>query len=360
VVITLVVYSHVAWRDLTFNSWFRNFSSNLGTMGVGLSFVISGFIITLLLIREREKFGRISIRLFYARRVVRLWPTLWIYVATVAVLSSLGLIHHVETNAIIAPLTFSTDYLLHLKPSTMATFHTWSLSAEEQFYVIWSVLLVTVPRKHLGKLLVFLFAIAPLIRLLSYFALPQLRSLAPYEFQTRYDFLVIGCLLAFDCTNDWPTVRRLLPYRRPALVVTTAIAVAVEAADPTKINWFLYLFGNTVQALALASILGICILGPRDGKVGRTLNSRVFVHVGTIAYGLYIWQMLFTLAAVRPFTDPAIGVPAALVCAELSWWLVDKPLIKVRRRLRTPPPAVVPKPEPVAVPAGVVDADAVR
>jgi peptidoglycan/LPS O-acetylase OafA/YrhL len=332
IAVVLVIYSHVAFVHMTISPWFDRFSVQLGPLGVNVFFVVSGFIITHLLLQERARTGRLSLRRFYARRAIRLWPALWVYIAVVAIWHST-----ISNQAIVAPLAFISDYVVSTNGFDIATLHTWSLSLEEQFYLAWPLLLIVVPRRHLWKLLVVLIAAAPAIRAICYYAIPSWRSLETYQFHARYDFLAIGCLLALDYENGWRVITRLARYRLLLLPICAAVALGVVAklADEPSANLFLFLIGYSAQALAIAILVGLCVIRGRVGVLGRALNSRLLVHIGTISYGLYLWQMLFTLVAVPPFTNPAIGLPCAAACAELSYFLLEKPLMRLRRRLRS-------------------------
>jgi peptidoglycan/LPS O-acetylase OafA/YrhL len=337
VAIVLVVFSHEAGNHVRISAWATNFGWNLGPLGVDLFFVISGFIITTLLLEERDVRGRISLGRFYMRRAVRLWPTLWLFLLTVAGLTLAGelAVPHLD---LVWPALFLTDYMVPFSGGTLPIFHTWSLSIEEQFYLVWPPLIILMARRNLAKPLIFAFILAPFVRVAAYELIPQWRAVSIYQFHIRYDFLVAGCLLALDYRNGWRVTSRLARHGRVVLPACVLVAFGVEAviSAPNTSEWFLFTVGYTLQALALGGLVGMCVQSGRDGRLGRLLDRRLLVHLGAISYGLYLWQEIFIMTPFGPFKHRApLALLAALVCAELSWWLVDKPLARLRRRLHS-------------------------
>src|SRR5258708_2018236 len=142
-----------------------------GATGVFIFFVISGYLITSLLLREHEKRGSISLRGFYFRRAMRILPPLYVYVGVLLLLGLAGKLPIFKLD-IISALFFFHDYALSLMWSLE---HFWSLSIEEQFYLIWPVLLLYCLRRPgaegrstAGKIAIAILVVSPLIRVFSY------------------------------------------------------------------------------------------------------------------------------------------------------------------------------------------------
>ena len=154
--ITLVVVWHI------FNMTPILWRFDYGNLGVRTFFVISGFLITSLLMRELQKTGTIRLRTFYARRFMRLMPAYWFYVAIVAALIPTGLVD-ATWHKLIPALTYTANYWQPLG----ALGHTWSLSAEEQFYFLWPTALLLLGLKNGRWACLALLLTAPLFRTLA-------------------------------------------------------------------------------------------------------------------------------------------------------------------------------------------------
>jgi peptidoglycan/LPS O-acetylase OafA/YrhL len=347
VAIILVVISHILGVRLTQN-FPDQIAFGLGSIGVDLFFVVSGFIITHLLLQERERAGSIDLTRFYERRAVRLWPALWAYLTVVCVLSAVG-VTQVNLLGVLAPLLFFTDYVT--SATSVVTVHTWSLACEEQFYLLWPCVLLLVPQRYLKRILVLAFLAAPLVRIGAYVVVPAWRGEAFFQFHDRYDMLALGCLLAVLYRESWPLIRACADRASVSLPCALFAVLAVDVIDAhLSTRLFLFLIGYSVQALALAVIVGVCVEKATTGAVGRALNARWLCHIGTISYSLYLWQMLFTEAAFAPFASTYLGALLALVamfiCAELSWRCLESPLVALRARLRPVTPVAAPPSTP--------------
>ena len=171
------------------------FMLSAGGIGVTLFFVLSGFLITRLLVEERERIGRIDLRAFYARRLRRLVPPL---VAFLAVVTALLVARGEPLWGVLSTLTFTTDVASLLRVPVHLVGHTWSLSLEEQFYVVWPVVLIAVGRRHTRWLVTALSVGAVLVAgnrmLLDLRGVSLVRSF--YSPDTRSDALLVGCILA--------------------------------------------------------------------------------------------------------------------------------------------------------------------
>lgn len=323
IAILLVMVSHLrhGWRSE-------------GAIGVSIFFVLSGFLITALLLQEHRDRGRIDITAFYVRRARRLLPAMAVMLAVVsAVKAAIGV---PWWGSLVSVATYVGNWAyIHGVRMTWVQ-HTWSLAIEEQFYVVWPVLLVLVLRLiHPVRLLPTLAALVLAstgVRWALY--LHGASDLRVYEgTDTRADALLAGCAIAVLAHSG---VR--LPRIGPAaagLVLVAALALGLDAGDVMH-----NVVGPTV-GLPLGIVLLLAGLAARPGAASdpgrpapsaRVGLSRVVAWFGRRSYGLYLWSVPVALSA--PYFFPGIGLGGKLVLAlvsigiaELSWRLVEAPVL---------------------------------
>ncbi|THE06775.1 acyltransferase [Microbacterium oleivorans] len=302
-----------------------------GYFGVQAFFVLSGFLITTLLLRERSKTGRISLSGFYRRRAYRILPALFVFLAIVTVLALTGVISGVGPRDIISPALFLRDYW----PLDGAwwTGHTWSLSVEEQFYVLWPLAVILMPRAVAVKVLVAGVLLSPVIRVGTSLLPFVPEGAVTYMFHTRADALMIGCLLAYGAGQNW--YARILEWifaRRLQWAVVVWLPVSWALTSRFEGLW-MYTVGYVGDALAVAIVIVWMMRSP-GSPFGRFLNWRPVVHVGLISYSLYLYQQLFlTNHNDTWFGGLTIGgLLALLLAAEASYWFVERPFIRLRVR----------------------------
>ena len=168
------------------------------SLGVSIFFVISGFLITSLLLREHERYAAISLRNFYLRRFFRIFPGFYAYVGCIALLGGFGLISLTGSD-LVSAATFTWEY--SRSATSWALAHLWSLSVEEQFYILWPSTLAILLRRS-GKLTAAkvtgsLIILGPLSRVVTHFyGGPFHASHIYYLLHTRLNTLMFGCLCA--------------------------------------------------------------------------------------------------------------------------------------------------------------------
>jgi peptidoglycan/LPS O-acetylase OafA/YrhL len=300
----------------------------LGGLGVRVFFVISGFLITTLLLDELNIRGTIHLWRFYFRRTLRIFLPFYACVGTMLLLQGPGVVSLTRGDVVHA-LTYTMNYF---SERSWDLGHAWSLSVEEQFYLLWpAILLLGGPRRGLW-MAAGLVVLAPIIRIVYFYLAPDL---VPYEvsyrFETVGDALASGCLLAglAGWLNRQPLYRRCLESKL-FMVVPILVAYAAMIAPSARTG---LLVGVTVQNVGIAACVAWC-LANYSGRVGRLLNSRPLVGLGLMSYSLYLWQQPFT----NPWsTSPLSRFPlnlALLAAASLaSFYLVERPALGWRRRL---------------------------
>ena len=337
--ILAVILGHSAWATsahLTGNSLYRSFAN--GGSGVAVFFVLSGFLITNILLKEFDRTGDISLRRFYFRRSMRIFPAFYLYLAVIGILWA---VHRIPEE----PRSFAISglYLWSLIPNAHGYFlqHSWSLSIEEVFYLFWPLLLVTLhSRGFLLRAALGLMLAMPLVRLLFYFLWPALRGYEYYMVYGWLDTMMAGCLLALINQKPWfvhGKRRYLTPWTVGPMTVT-AFYLLPELdrllVSPYK-GFTAFLVTPTVRALCIAGMM-IYVVDHEHGLAGKLLNWKWVRRAGLISYSLYLWQQIFMSEQlhVLPY-----GYLYLLAAAIASYLLVEQPALKLRSWLERRPPS---------------------
>jgi len=303
-----------------------------GNLGVFIFFVISGLLITTLLLKEERQTGRISLKHFYIRRVFRIFPAYYSYLAAVAILTACGVIT-VRAADFLHACTFS--YIYYFGPWNWYVAHTWSLSVEEQFYLLWPLLLILLGRKRAVWWGVSIILLCPFVRVAAD-ALGHgvLRRICFTVGVARYDVLMMGCLPAIL----WPSARfqqflqSLFRWRLHYVAMIGALLVTSPLLF-TLLSWDRYqAIQTSIEGLGAALLVYWCVTHT-EGPVGRFLNARMVRHLGVISYSIYLWQQLFLTHNPHIVTN---NIPAdivlVLIVAHLSYYLIEQPFLRLRVR----------------------------
>ncbi len=346
--IALVIGGHSVAVEGFPSHWEKTFSWIFnGDFGVRTFFVISGLLITWLMLREQSQTGQVNLRNFYARRALRILPVYAAFLLVVAVLQWLTAFQQ-SAGQWIANLTFTTGLLSWGGLGSWTTGHLWSLAVEEQFYLIWPVLFMGLALalnwRRSFLLLCVPVVVAPLARAVEKSgaapeALAQIFS--PYTFATNFDAIAIGCAGAMLLFHHRERVERAVTLN-PKLVASAALAAVLI---PHVMRGFLFgaiftvPFGNTLQALGVAILILQSILLPSRGFY-RILNWPVVAWIGVLSYSLYIWQQLFCSqpqwfgwTQVWWMSWPG-WLAATLAVSCVSFYLLERPLMRLRAKFR--------------------------
>jgi peptidoglycan/LPS O-acetylase OafA/YrhL len=297
-----------------------------GAVGVTVFFVLSGFLITRLFVQERRATGTLQPGSFYLRRAFRILPAYWLYIAVIAILARMHLVV-ASASSFARSLSFTTNYL---DSHSWVLNHSWSLSVEEQFYLLWPVLLLIAGEKRARRAAQWLIVAIPVLRILTFYVTPGLRPSITSMFHLRADALMIGCWAALELELHHHS-RVLASLRRPAAALGGAVYCVVVAAVVRRLPIINVAFGYTIEAFAACSVLLWAIENPRT-RAGRVLNWAPLVRLGVVSYSLYLWQQLWlsheTMIAV--WMVPLL-VCGAVLSAELSYRLVEQPMLRLGR-----------------------------
>ncbi len=222
------------------------------------------------------------------------------------------------------------------------TGHSWSLSIEEQFYLLWPVALVLMGLRRIKEAAIRLIILAPAVRILT--AVIWRHSSAPIAlmFHTRMDGLMCGCVLALmrEEKEFSEKSRRFLNWR---LAVFAGLVLFFVS---TVLFWrygemYWLAVGSSLENLCISYLLLYTVEFPQS-IAGRFLNFGAVAHVGKISYSFYLWQQVFLTVLNKSVLGIfPLNVIAALGTAEISWWLIEKPSLALRLVLERRHPAQV-------------------
>ena len=298
-------------------------------LGVVVFFVISGFLITRLMLLERAKNGDVSLKLFYARRTLRLFPASYTFIACVCLLWLAGIVH-LHARDIWHAVTYTVNFL---PDRGKQIGHLWSLSVEEQFYLLWPCTFVVLGPRRAGWAAFGVILFGPVARSCNWLFLRG----TPYHdlemFPMVADSLAMGCLLAK--LTGWLEVKNwYLQLFRPS--VSLALVALVLLINRYMGYTIVSVFGTSVINVGLAVLIHRCVYCSKD-LFGKFLNWKPIAFVGVLSYSLYLWQQLFLNreSSAWSCTFPQ-NLVFAVAAALASYFLLEKPLLNLRRRLRAP------------------------
>ena len=308
-------------------TFFRN-----GDFGVNVFFAVSGLIITWLLLQEEDTRGAISWKNFYARRAARILPPAFVYLAVISVASSF----HGTSPAwsVIASAFFYRNLIVEDHGDTA---HFWTLAVEEQFYLVWPLLFLLLRPSVRLPFLVGLFATLPFWRRMN--EMVAHGTLNTHRADLQADYLVAGYLLA--CLLRNAGFRRLFGSRlmRSDWIALGAAAILIETFIPPAARLPLWIEEayTPLRAICVAVLLQRVVRRTANGTgLDAMLNVWPLTMIGRLSYSLYLWQQPFCMPfGLFKTSNRATDLLATCACAAASYVLVERPVQKLRRRLRS-------------------------
>jgi len=309
-----------------------------GSLGVSCFFVLSGFLITYLMLKEYAETGALSIPAFYARRALRIFPAYYVFIALTF------LIAYVRHGAwpislSVTALTYTVNYYIATEHIASGIAHAWSLAVEEQFYLLWPIaVLLLLPKGRQAMVGWLVTAIVGVMLWRSWLTLtyPERQLWAYHAFDTRADSLAMGCLLA--------AVAETTRFSRFAAVVTRAawqplVTLALLLASYFGLSQAArYAVGFTIEA-ALLTLLLVQVLALCRTPLWSWLRWRPVVAIGVISYPIYLYHSIAISSAMHLPLDNIwlrrfIGVMIAMSAAAASYWIIERPFLKIKSRFQ--------------------------
>lgn len=331
--ILMVCYGHLSGTRYfpVSTAAYGRWCGDVAHLGVLVFFVISGFLITSLLMSEREMTGAISLKRFYLRRVLRIFPAFYAFILVMAIAALSGAV----------PLTgrdfaYALTYTVNFQPNrSMQMGHLWSLSIEEQFYLLWPLMLLVLRERRALIVAVAAIFTGPLVRVAirewMFHVDPHLPGGMLTIFPAMFDYLAAGCALAL--LRPWLLTRTwyLRLTASPWLVLAIPLVLLINrmGSHPVAI-----LLGSPVLNVCVALLIESSTRHA-SSLAGRFLNWKPMVFLGVLSYSLYLWQLPFldhrSSAWVNAFPQNLMFV---FLAALASYFLIERPFVRLRGRLR--------------------------
>ena len=342
VAVLLVVVSHFRILVIWPTPWnsVNNFMAG-GFLGVDLFFVLSGFLITsLLLVETKRRNVRGVLRRFYVRRVFRLMPAILVFLASHAILAlweNTSMRSELRSARAVIFYHLNWHFIWDPKHSVIDFGHLWSLAIEEQFYIVWPIVLLGLvlirlkPQVIIGVIL-FLIFVVYLRRVALWNDGVQWRQIYTRT-DSRVDSLLVGALAAFVFRyfRVPPMLSKMMMY--VSLLVALSTFAYFGRSQPSR---FLHQSGFTLMAILFAFV--VFGLANSESGLSKALSCRPLRFVGKISYGLYIWHLpVFRVLARHMETGTRIsrlglGLFLAFMATLISWYAVELPALKLKNR----------------------------
>lgn len=303
-----------------------------GHLGVNIFFVISGFLITYILLKEKEQNKSISLKNFYIRRALRIFPAYYLLLLVYFIVEQLGYINF-SSASWLTSLTYTKYFNWRLD---WLSAHFWSLSVEEHFYLLWPLLLGLGLRQ--GKRSAFaMIAIVVIFRITN--IIYPISWINHHTLFLRMDALAIGCLFAIYqkqilllITPFW---KWILPFCIMFLIGIRYVPIMLS-----KINMgFVYIpLGEGTLNLPTYIVIGILLFysvyGPR--KIWfKFLNLKALNYIGILSYGIYLWQQFFINGGKEWVHQFPQNIFLLLLVATLSYYLIERPFLKLKNKFNS-------------------------
>lgn len=307
--------------------------SIVGSIGVWTFFVISGFLITTLLIKEKITTGNISLKKFYIRRFFRIIPVAYLFIVIVMVLNyfqHLG----IGKMPFIAAFLFLKNLPVHIF-SNWYLDHFWSLSVEEQFYLTFPFLLVYSFRNYFN-IIIGLIIIIPIIEYLGFnnvgvFYNNHAIHVVTYviiDLLGNSEYILVGSLISILLFKNIIIVKDTLLSRYLGLILFIWAVLLCTDTSP--------IFIPNAEILVFPILIGMVIvlnLNP-SGLFTKILSNKILIYIGLLSYSLYIWQQLFDNSQDRIIHSNLIllQIGGLFIVANASYYLYEKTFLKLKNR----------------------------
>lgn len=309
-----------------------------GTIGVHIFFIISGFLITTLLLKERVKKGKVSFKNFYIRRVLRIFPVAYLYIFTVIILSHIFQFQLGFKNVLTS--------LLYLKNfptgNTWQTGHFWTLSVEEQFYLFVPVLLILNANRFL-KIIFVVFLLVPVIDYIGFhnigiFYTNRIVHVITFIFLALLNqgtlFILTGCLLSILIFKKIIIVEKF----KNQYYLSTILFICAGIVHYSYVIPIIPYFSSIVFAVLMGLVIVVNLY--ENNFLTAILSHPILVKLGILSYSLYIWQQIFTTqqpwAGRFKYSDSiALNMVLLFIVAFCSYYFFERRFLKLKSRFKS-------------------------
>jgi peptidoglycan/LPS O-acetylase OafA/YrhL len=345
----MVIFHHVESRKFTFglpSLWGKsNTILLLGKMGVVLFFVLSGFLITYLLLFEESTQKNINIKYFYMRRVLRIWPLYFLVIflafASIPYFNALAIpgfskdiIYSNLFYKLILFLFFLPNLVLSLYGIVPYASHTWSIGTEEQYYLIWPVLLKYIKRKRLLFMFIIITLYLIIDKLFDYF--PDFKVLKLFWNDFNIDCMAIGGVFAILHFQKNSIIKYLLANLTFYLTLVTVVALIIKGVVFKFLHYEIY-----------AIMFGIIILNfATNDKLKFSLENKILNYLGNISYGLYMLHPIgigLSIYIANKINYPKnmlifpLAISLSILIAGISYRYYESYFLKLKRKFTSIP-----------------------
>lgn len=340
----IIMHGYEAWKG-----WFGNnitifdneygdrFIGNFG-IGVDIFFLISGFLITYILLEEKKRFGKIHIWKFMMRRTIRIWP---LYFLLIILAPFFVKITHSTSPSYLENIFFLGNFEVIKSGKWAYPFaHFWSIAIEEHFYLVWPFIIALIPNKHLLKTFVFLIILSISFRLYTFLTSGYAWFEIYLHTLSRIDVLIIGGIGAYHYSNKKFHFQLSTLIRRSLFVVLITI-LAVQST----VNWNSLFMAGFLKYTYISIIAALLLDYNLNPNYKHILPNKSFIHyLGKISYGIYMYGNILLLIVIRKIMLPlgfssvwvfylfVIGL--SIIVPIISYEIFEKRILKLNKYFR--------------------------
>ncbi len=316
-------------RALAFLAVFCNHAIPIPMLWVGVDqfFILSGFLITGILLQSKTEPPGAYLRRFYSRRALRILPAYFVFLILVTLIFKVDWSGKWYWYAF-----FLQNFAVAFQGPQNFLNPLWSLAVEEQFYLVWPLLVYFLDRKTLVKILIAMLVAAPVLRAIFTPLVPRFETifcLTPF----RMDLLAAGSLIAVYWAADrervmqWNSAAGRWGLALGLLFVGLAVAAPSFRAKANSMNF--NVFGYSLSVACFSAVL-IFVLTLQHGLVYRLLRSGILVYLGMVSYMMYMAHdpILVLLNGIGSPSRSFAALIATMGFASVTWWLIEKPILR--------------------------------
>lgn len=320
-----------------------------GRLGVNIFFALSGFLITWLLLKETKSTSNIDLKLFYLRRSLRIFPAYYCFLIIALTIEYFQGSQNLSQYIAPAFLYYFNYYAGITGNEQHALSHIWSLSVEEQFYILWPFLLLyfTILKKgYIFKFIIFTLLLIVIWRSIAFGVLEFTEKYMYRAFDTRFDSLLVGCLFAL-LTNEkkgYEFIDRYIAKPIPLLLACILLAGSMYLTHISAL--YGYALGFTVDGFLISVIIICCIKYSQNFYI-RWLELKTLVYLGMISYPMYLyhelaagvankgWEIVGNWLGFTPYNLLIVlcSTIGTIILASLSFYFVEKPFLKLKDKI---------------------------